>query len=322
MPYSHRTWLAVFEVVLTRFDDATPKPMKQVLSGLFKLLKNHLDAAEAQQIYLGVIAKIMPGFILAEPRSRLKPSLVSLERLVRESGMTTSTLMSLLYDWLVEHYDEWQPLYISYCQVLSLDISQFQGSMSRYLDTEPDLRHSVAAIFSLAILIHAKEQGFMSTGGTLLAFISKNAELERGDNGVSCFPLKSWIQPAKHVMLDNMNFLEQYSRSVLFPLLESDIKAFRAFISELPLALVLSGNMIGERSVDEFILLLSALGIGKKIGFVHEDRTHSIPRFFFASMLLIFRRRIRKPNGSNKECRSQRCLDPGKQYTWSFFTSQ
>ncbi|RAO64566.1 uncharacterized protein BHQ10_000578 [Talaromyces amestolkiae] len=137
MAYSSQTWLAVFEVVLIRFDDTTPKPMKQVLNGLFKFLKKHPDATEAQRIEAGVMDKIMPSIILAD-KSRLKSSLVSLERLLRES--------------------------------------------------------------------------------------------------------------------------------------EADIKAFRSFIADLPLDPVLTGNMEGSGSVDEFILLFSALGVGKKIGFVHEDQ--------------------------------------------------
>ncbi|PCH00030.1 Armadillo-like helical [Penicillium occitanis (nom. inval.)] len=163
MAYSNQTWLAVFEVVLTRFDDTTPKPMKQVLSGLFKFLKKHPDAAEAHRIQTGIMDKIMPSIILADPRSRLKSSLVSLERL-------------------------------------------------------------------------------------------------------------SWICPTKHIMLENMEYLELFSRSILLPLLEADIKAFRAFIADLPLDPVLTGNMEDAGTVDEFILLFSALGVGKKIGFVHEDQ--------------------------------------------------
>jgi hypothetical protein len=274
MAYSNQTWLAVFEVVLIRFDDATPKPMKQVLSGLFKFLKKHPDASEARRIQAGLIDKIMPSIILGDPRSRLKSSLISLERLVRESGMSTSMLMSLIYDWLVAHYDEWQTLYARHCQALSVDISPLHGTTAhvRYDDVSISVKHSISTIFSLAILIHAKEHGFMSTGGSLMAFLHKNAGEENKDPGQSCYPLMSWIRPTKHIMLENMEYLELFSRSILLPLLEKDIKAFRAFIGDLPLDPVLSGNMEGAGTVDEFILLFSALGVGKKIGFVHEDR--------------------------------------------------
>ncbi|EEA27348.1 HEAT repeat protein [Talaromyces marneffei ATCC 18224] len=272
MAYSNQTWLAVFEVVLVRFDDTTPKPMKQVLSGLFKFLKKHPDAAEARRIQAGLMDKIMPSIILADPRSRLKSSLVSLERLVRESGMSTSTLMSLTYDWLVVHYDEWQSLYARHCQALSVDISPLHGTNVGYDDVNISVKHSISTIFSLAILIHAKEHGFMSTGGSLMAFLHKNAGEENKDPGQSSYPLTSWIRPTKHIMLENMEYLELFSRSILLPLLEANIKAFRAFIAGLPLDPVLSGNMEGAGTVDEFILLFSALGVGKKIGFVHEDQ--------------------------------------------------
>lgn len=277
MAYSSQTWLAVFEVVLIRFDDTTPKPMKQVLNGLFKFLKKHPDATEAHRIEAGVMGKIMPSIILAD-KSRLKSSLVSLERLLRESGMSTSTLMSLIYDWLVAHYEEWQYLYARHCQVLSVDISPLHSTDVRYDDVSISVKHSISTIFSLAILIHAKEHGFVSTGGSLMAFLHKNANEESKDTGQSCYPLTSWIRPTKHIMLENMEYLELYSRSILLPLLEADIKAFRSFIADLPLDPVLTGNMEGSGSVDEFILLFSALGLGKKIGFVHEDRkSNSFP---------------------------------------------
>lgn len=272
MAYSNQTWLAVFEVVLIRFDDTTPKPMKQVLSGLFKFLKKHPDAAEARRIQTGLMDKIMPSIILADPRSRLKSSLVSLERLVRESGMSTSTLMSLIYDWLVAHYEEWQSLYARHCQALSVDISPLHRTDVKYDDVSISVKHNISTIFSLAILIHAQKHGFVSTGGSLMAFMHRNANEENKDPGQSCYPLASWIRPTKHIMLENMEYLELFSRSILLPLLEADIKAFRAFIADLPLDPVLTGNMEGAGSVDEFILLFSALGVGKKIGFVHEDR--------------------------------------------------
>lgn len=272
MAYSYRTWLAVFEVVLIRFDDTTPKPMKQVLSGLFKFLKKHPDATEARRIQAGLMDKIMPSIILADPRSRLKPSLVSMERLVRESGMPTSTLMTLIYDWLVAHYEEWQSLYARHCQALSVDMSPLHSTDMKYDDVSISVKHSISTIFSLAILIHAKKHGFVSTGGSLMAFLHRNANEENKDPGQSCYPLTSWIRPTKHIMLENMEDLELFSRSILLPLLEADIKAFRAFIADLPLDPVLTGNMEGAGSVVEFILLFSALGVGKKIGFVHEDR--------------------------------------------------
>ncbi|EED19802.1 HEAT repeat protein [Talaromyces stipitatus ATCC 10500] len=272
LAYSDQIWLAVFEVVLTRFDDTTPKPMKQVLSGLFKFLKRHPDTVETRRIQVGLIDKMMPSIILADPRSRLKSSLVALERLLRESGIPVSAFMSLIHDWLIGHYGDWQPLYAQHCQALSVDISPFNGTGMRYDDVRIGVKHSVSTIFSLAILIHAKEQGFMLVGGSLMAYLYKKAGQEIKDCGQSCYPMMSWIRPSKRIMLENMDCLELFSRSILLPLLETDIKGFRAFIGELPLDPVLSGNMEGDWTVDEFILLFSALGVGKKIGFVHEDQ--------------------------------------------------
>lgn len=269
---SHKTWLAVFEAVLIRFEDATPRPMKQVLSGLFKILKRHPDVDESRLIQAGLVDYIMPSIILGNLRSRLKSSLISLERFVRDSGLSTSTLMSLTYDWLVKHYEKWHPLFVKHCQSLSVDTTPFIHTDVKYDDLDAPVKSTIPIIFNLALLVHANSNGCTQIAGSLMAHLYMKAVKEEGSLLQSAYPTKSWALPTKHVMLQMIDSLELFSRSLLHPLLECDIKGFRAFIRELPLDSVLSGNMVSGGTIDEFKLLFSTLEIGKKIGFVHEDR--------------------------------------------------
>jgi hypothetical protein len=267
--YSHKTWLSVFDAVLTRFEDSTPRLMKPVLATLAKILKNHPNVDEARLILVEIKDATMPSIILADPKSRMKASLAVLERFVRD-GISPSTLMSLIYDWLVAHYDKWRPLLIDHCQYLSTDISPFSGTNISYDDASIKVKRSVPVIFNLALLMHAASQGYSLAVGTLMALIyTKAAEIE-SELVERKYLLMSWILPTKYAMLQMMDSLDTMSKTLLSALIGSDSEGFRAFVLELPLETLLSGNIESERTIDEFLLLFSALKIGKKAGFVLE----------------------------------------------------
>ncbi|OKL63320.1 hypothetical protein UA08_01801 [Talaromyces atroroseus] len=268
--YSHKTWLSVFEVVLTRLEEAALRPMKQVLATLTKILVNHPDIDEARLIFAGIKDAIMPSIILGDPKSRVKSSLACLERFVRD-GISPLTLMSLVYDWLAAHYGKWRPLFAEQFQIVSTDISHFSSTNASYIDAGIDVKRSVAIIFNLALLMHAENQGHSQAVGTLMALLYTKSDNTEDKLLQSCYPLASWTLPTKYAMLQMMDTLDGKSKTLLSSLLGSDIRGFRAFIAELPLETVLSGDMKSERTIDEFLLLFSALRIGKEVGFVHED---------------------------------------------------
>lgn len=250
--------------------------MKQVFSCLVRVLRKHPDAKEADLIRVGAVNGIMPSVVLGDPRSRLKSSLVALELFVRENAISPSQLMSLLHDWLVEHYGRWMPLFESHCESLSIDTTHFVGQNPTWHDSDVKVKRDVLMVFSLSLLLHARSLGYASTAGTMLALFSRKASQEVESKQIPSFalasPSMSWVAPTRHIMLENMEVLDSMSNNVLYPLFASCSGGFRSFINQLPIQSLLSGDMKDEGSVDEFTLLFSALQIAKKLGLVHEDR--------------------------------------------------
>ena len=80
-----------------------------------------------------------------------------------------------------------------------------------------------------------------------------------------------WTIPAKRIMLQNLESIDQLSNYILQPLFTVDPDGFHLFISQLPLKSLITGDMSDAPS-EEFILLFAALQTGKKVGLVDEDR--------------------------------------------------
>jgi hypothetical protein len=272
---SHETWLAVFEIYLLRHEDSTPKPMKQVLSGLAELHKRHGDSGEAELTRRNIIAATMPSIMLADSPSRLKASTTALERLIVENAISAYQLMYYFHDWLVTHHERWQPLFESHCVALSIDTTQFIEPSVKYDQCSEKVKQDVSMIFNLGLLIHATNQAYASVAAGLMTRFSEKTFQEGGNTNshsrLAGSVSKSWVKPTRYIISQSMGSLEHMSRTILHSLVAADIGAFRAFVSHLPLQAVLSGDMDGG-TVDEFILLFSVLNIAKKAGFVHEDR--------------------------------------------------
>lgn len=271
MLLSHERWLAVYQTILTRFEDATPRPMKNVLGMLIKMLKHHPDSSEAQLIRAGVIDATMPSIVLGDPRSRTKSSVATLDRLVRENAISVKTFISLTCDWLVANYEKWRPLYQEYCTSLSIDTSYFTKADLKYDETSETIKTIVPTILNLALLVYPKLQGGIQVAGSLMAALyTKDMEATSGNPAEACYPLMSWVVPTRYIMLQDIDSLEFMSRSILLSLLECGAQGFQKFIESLPLDVVLSGNIKSQTSVDECLLLFSALQLGRKTGYVRE----------------------------------------------------
>lgn len=250
--------------------------MRQVLNSLIKRHKRYGDSYETELSRLGFIAAIMPSIMLGDPQSRLKPSLVAFQLLLRENAISTSHLMHYFYDWLVSHHERWRPIFESHCVALSIDTAQFVEPSIKYDQCSEIVKQDVSMIFNLALLIRATNQAYATAAAGLMSLFSKKA-FQDGDNtndpARPTFTIsRSWVKPTRYIMLQSMDCLESMSRTLLHSLIAADIGAFHAFVSHLPVQAVLSGDMKHEGTVDEFRLLFSALLIAKKAGFVHEDR--------------------------------------------------
>lgn len=242
--------------------------MKNVLAALTKMLRHHPDSSEAQLIKTGVINYTMPSIILGDPGSRTKSSVATLDRLVRDNAISVKTFISLTCDWLAVNYEKWYPLYQEHCTSLHIDTSCFTTPDLKYDETSENIRTIVPMILNLALLVYPKRQGSIQVAGSLLAALYTKDRDTTENLSEACYPLMSWVSPTRHIMLEDIDSLEFMSRSILLPLLECGIQGFLKFIESLPLDVVLSGNMNNQTSIDECLLLFSALQIGKKIGYV------------------------------------------------------
>ncbi|GAD96200.1 HEAT repeat protein [Paecilomyces variotii No. 5] len=268
---SRETWLAVFEVYVDRFEDAKPKPMKQVLNSLLKILGKYSNTSEVEALLLQAGEMILPSIIIGEPRSRLKVSLLSLEIFIRKNAISPSQLMSMVSKWLANHGDRWRPVFDQHHG------AWLSGSSMDGVQDEDNGHINVARIFTLALLIRATSAEVASASGAVLAalFQKIKAALPSTQNiyldPTNSLPL--WVAPAKQIMLRNMDSLDIMSNHMLSPLFTVDSAGFRSFIYQLPIQILLSGDMT-EAPLDQFSLLFSALQIGKKVGLVHEDGKH------------------------------------------------
>jgi len=287
--FSPETWLAVFEVYLDRFDDGKPKPMKQVLSSLIKILVKHPEPSEAVSIRPKIGDATVSTIMLGEPRSRLKASIVALELFVHKNAVSAPDLMLMAGNWLVANHQRWIPLFEEHCKALSIITVQFTSPISTTNIRDEEFQITTAKIFVLGLLVQAKNPELTSPVGVMLATLCQkmNATPEAGKMPDSGLQRGSaiWTAPVKHILLQNLDRLEEMSNHILHPLFSVDPKGFRSFIHQLPVECLLSGNMT-EAPLDEFMLLFSALQIAKKIGLVHEDSKFSVIELFEQFFLL------------------------------------
>lgn len=271
---SPESWLAVFEVYLDRFDDGKPKPMKQVLNSLVKILVKHPDPSEAESMRPKIGDATIPSIMLGEPRSRVKASLVALELFVHKNAVPASDLILMVSNWLVTHHKRWIPLFQEHFKALSIDTAQFTKPISTINIGDKEFQITAARIFALGLLVQAKNPEFISAVGTVLATLCQkmNASPE-AEKGLDSEPQKGsaiWVAPVKHILLQNLDNLEALSNNILHPLFSVDPKGFRSFIHQLPVKSLLSGDMT-DAPLDQFVLLFSSLQMAKKLGLVHED---------------------------------------------------
>jgi hypothetical protein len=256
--------------------------MNQVLSTLIKILREHPDASEAQRIRVGVINATVPSVMLGEPRSRLKASLIALEHLVRKDALPHVDLMQMLCDWLQTYHERWRPSLGRYCEALSICTAQFLVGSPDGANIESK-KMATLRILILGLLVQATNSEFTSAIGSLLALLCErvNQESDRPQQSSDVGfrgSLVVWVDPVKYILLEGLdtleaipNYMEMMSNHILLPLFSLDVNGFRAFIHQLPVQILLSGDMNDDAPHQEFVLLFSALQVAKKLGLVHED---------------------------------------------------
>lgn len=278
----HETWLSVFEVFLDRFEDSKPKPMKQVLTSLVKVLAKQRQEDSSGVIVPKIVDETIPSIVLGEPRSRRKPSLVSLEVFIRKNAILPGELISMVEGWLLKNNERWVPVLQDDCVALTIDVSKFKN---RGL-SDSESKATAAKILILGLLSQAKNADFASSAGSTIAvfFQKLKAVSDKSDEEARSL-VSTWVTPVKQVMLQNLDGLEFMSNQILYPLFSIDTRGFHCFIDNLPYKTLLAGDM-SDASPEEFMLLFTALQGAKKIGLVHEDSKSSM-KILYQSRVMI-----------------------------------
>lgn len=265
---SSESWLAVFEVFLSRYEDAKPKPLKQLLGSLINLLAKYIHGAKKRDIRKAVAEAVIPSIVLGEPRSRLKASLACFELAIRKGAIPGSDFISLLQNWLENNRERWVHVFENAQEALfPVDSENFMGTLSR----KPG-KDLAAKIFVLGLLTQTNSRDMSGSCGNVLGSLLQKLKSESPEWMVSTI----WVAPVRYMMLHVVDNLEAISSQILQPIFSADPPGFMVFVESLPLKSLLAGDMTDAED-KEYILLFAALQIGKKTNLVHEDcKTHGI----------------------------------------------
>ncbi|PLB40291.1 THADA/TRM732 family protein [Aspergillus candidus] len=257
---SLETWVAVYEILLTRYKDAKPKPMKQVLDSLMGLLIKNPDDNVKSSIRSYAVHATLPSIITGEPRSRTKACFLSLEVMLRKNALSPMELVSAAEIWLLKNHERWTPLYQVNCSALSMDIPKFLAG------SEDDPKTVATEILALGFLTQAKTSDLATGSGATMAVFFQKLRASTPDSNLA----SAWVKPVRHVVLHNMDILEMMSTYILDPLFNVDAIGFRNFLETLPIKNLLTGDM-SDAPKDDLTLLFASLQMAKKNGLVHED---------------------------------------------------
>ncbi|KAJ5489742.1 hypothetical protein N7539_004632 [Penicillium diatomitis] len=255
---SPETWLAVFEVFMSRYEDAKPKPLKQLLGSLVTLLGKHIHGADEQLIVKAIVDSIVPSIVLGEPKSRLKASVVCFEMCIRKGSLSSTAFIGLLQEWLDANKERW---------VYDLGKAKEAVFSVSALDTSTEVSEELAAkVFVLCLLTQTNSRELSGACGNVLGAFLQKMKAESPEKIVSAI----WLAPVRYMMLHVADNLEAMSTQILQPVFSADPAGFMAFVNTLPLQSVLKGNMTDAED-NEYLLLFAVLQIGKKTNLVHED---------------------------------------------------
>lgn len=256
------TWLAIFDIIVSRYEDAKPKPLRQLLGSLTTILAKHHRGPQRILIQEAVAKAILPSIVLGEPRSRLKGSLVCLENFIRKSAILPSELIALVQGWFAQHREKWLPVFEKDRKAFSCGLSGSNCTVSSCGPSE----EFAAKIFTLGLLTQTNNREMAGTTGGMLAALLQKMKAESPSHEVSTM----WVAPTRHMLLQNVDNLEALSSQILLPLFIADPAGFTSFVETLPLSSLLAGDMT-DAAQSEYMLLFASLQMGKKANLVHED---------------------------------------------------
>jgi hypothetical protein len=260
--HSQEVWLTIFDIGLSLYEDSKPKPMKLILTSITALLAKGHQGASRSAIQATVIDTIVPNIVLGEPQSRLKGSLVFLEAFIRRDAILPTEFIPLLREWLSRNKEKWSSRFAKDREVLS------PGETEPISDiTSGKLSDELAAkIFVLGLLAQINNKAVAVPAGNMLATFIQTMKAETSPEKLS----EMWVIPARRLILEQVETLEDLSNRLLEPLFTVDPNGFKTFLETLPVKSLLDGDMTDAPEAD-YMVLFAALQVGKKINLVHED---------------------------------------------------
>jgi hypothetical protein len=273
--FSGNTWLSTFEAYLDRFEDGKPKPMRQILASLTKILVKHLDTKDTGLVRSNTANLVISNIILSEPRAKLRACICALEFLLRKDAFSAMELITFVEKWLLRNHNRWVPLMEEHCYNLDIPLKVLLDAAPRSSSPNEDKLTFSAKVFTLALLLAAQNRDIASPAGLLFSTLCRKLKI---GTVVNRFPYVDpvtlnpfWTLSLKYVMLRNVTALETISNQILYPLFKADPSSFRHFVDDLPVETLRSGLVPAVPSA-EFVLLFSTLQVAKELGIVHEDR--------------------------------------------------
>ncbi|KAJ5960846.1 Armadillo-like helical [Penicillium vulpinum] len=259
---SQEAWLSIFDICLTRYEDAKPKPIKKLLASITAILAKRHQGTTRATLQSSIIDALIPSIVLGEPQTRLKGSLVFLETFIRKDALLPSEFIPLIRQWLLKNTDRWPTLFANDHETLSLGESgpAFDTASGRLSD------ELAARIFVLGLLIQTNNRTMAVAAGNLLAMLIQKMKPGNSSEKLSAM----WVTPVRRTALQNIETLEDVSNRLLEPLFTIDPNGFKIFLDTLPVKSLLKGDMTDAPEA-EYMVLFAALQIGKKINLVHED---------------------------------------------------
>ncbi|KAJ5943687.1 hypothetical protein N7516_003855 [Penicillium verrucosum] len=260
--FSQKAWLSIFDICSTRYEDAKPKPVKQLLASITTILAKSHQGTTRAALQTSIIDALIPSIVLGEPQSRLKGCLVFLETFIRKDALLPSEFIPLVRQWLLKNADKWATLFANDHETLSL------GESGPAFDTASgSLSDELAArIFVLGLLIQTNNRTMALPAGNVLAILIQKMKPGNSPEKLSAM----WVMPVRRMVLQNMETLEDLSNRLLQPLFTIDPNGFKVFLDTLPVKSLLKGDMT-DAPEEEYMVLFAALQIGKKVNLVHED---------------------------------------------------
>ncbi|KZZ95080.1 HEAT repeat protein [Ascosphaera apis ARSEF 7405] len=268
---SRDRWESVFDILLDRYEDSKPKPMRQVLGSLITVLNKHPDRRVAKEILQHAMPKIISTIILCEPRSRVKASLISVEWFLRKDVLSALDLLAYVRDWLTErrNYARWTQLLSKHCKTLNIPLAHYRDDATPIEGAE----FHTAQLFITSVVLEAITLQILPSAGSLVSLLCQKlrALSPDGDSYPHTFYDEPfWLIPTRTIALHNFDEIENLSHHVFFPLFKDEPSGFQRLIYTLPLSALQSGHHSGadER---ELMLLFFILDAAKELGVVHED---------------------------------------------------